>query len=147
MAEWNENSESLFASLQPRSALFQETSKPASPLARGWFLLGLYIMLGLLAGAVCGYVAVARGLAPMRWFFAGLAFNVVALLALLARPRADTSKLPAGIPPGLAKVPTTRTPMPCPKCGAENHPAATRCTGCGADLQPSVESDLQRLRA
>ncbi|MEE8538125.1 MAG: hypothetical protein V3S71_08955 [Acidobacteriota bacterium] len=147
MAAWNAGAETIFASLQPRGALFQEPSARSTPLDGVWFLLGVYILAGLVAGAVCGYVAVARGFSPLPWFFAGLAINVIALGLLLTRGRADTSKLPAGIPPGLAKVPTTRAPVPCIACGAGNHPSASRCTGCGATLLPSAESDLQRLRA
>ena len=147
MAAWNAGAESIFGSMQPRGALFQEPSTRPSPLASGWFMLGIYILAGLVTGAACGYMAVARGLSPLPWFFAGLAINVIALGLLLTRGRADTSKLPAGIPSGLAKVPTTRAPAPCLTCGAGNHPSASRCTACGATLLPSAESDLQRLRA
>jgi len=147
MAAWNAGADSIFTSLQPRGALFQEPSNRPSALASGWFLFGIYIVTGLILGAVCGYVAVARGLSPLLWFFAGLVLNLIALGVLLTRTRADTSRLPAGIPSGLVKVPTTRDPVPCLSCSAENHPAANRCAACGATLLPSADSDLQRLRA
>lgn len=142
---WGRNPEAMFASLQPRGALFQEPEESISPLRDAWFAVGLYVLLGLIFGAACAYAAVGRGHAPLRWFFAGLAVNVVALVILLARPRADLSKLPAGIPPGLRKVPTTRTAVPCPKCGSLNHPAARRCAACGAGLQPSVAAETARV--
>ncbi|MEE9219681.1 MAG: hypothetical protein V3U98_11510 [Acidobacteriota bacterium] len=146
LEEWTRNSEMIFTSLQPRGALFQELSVPASPLAGGWFLLGLYVLAGLVVGASCGYLAVARGLAPIPWFFAGLGLNVAALAGLLTRPRADLSKLPAGVPAGLSKVPTTRPPRRCLKCGSHNHPAASRCTDCGASMEPLVEAETQRVK-
>lgn len=142
---WSRNPDAMFAALQPRGALFQEPEESISPLRDAWFTFGVYVLLGLVFGAACAYAAVGRGHAPLRWFFAGLAVNVVALVVLLARPRADLSKLPAGVPPGLRKVPTTRTAVPCPKCGSLNHPAARRCAACGAALQPSVVAETARV--
>ena len=141
---WNLHREALFASLQPRGALFQEPAESPSPLKDAWFLFGAYVVVGLVAGAACAYLAVGRGLAPIPWFFAGLAGNVIALAAVLTRPRADLSRFPAGIPPGLAKVPTTLSPRSCPACGAENHPAAGKCIDCGGPLEPAAEPETAR---
>jgi hypothetical protein len=142
---WSRNPDAMFAALQPRGALFQEPEESMSPLRDAWFAFGAYVLLGLIFGAACAYTAVGRGHAPVRWFFAGLAVNAVALAILLARPRADLSNLPAGVPPGLRKVPTTRAGVPCPKCGSLNHPAARRCSSCGAALQPSVAAETARV--
>lgn len=142
---WNANRETLFAALQPRGALFQEHEAFDSPLRHVWIALGIYIVVGLILGAACGYIAVSRGHAPIPWFFAGLAVNLLALAALLCRPRGDLSRLPGGVPRGLAKVPTTRPPRPCPKCGSENHPAARRCARCGGALQPAVAPETERV--
>jgi hypothetical protein len=142
---WGRNPEAMFASLQPRGALFQEPEGSISPLRDAWFAFGAYVLLGLIFGAACAYTAVGRGHAPLRWFVAGLVVNALALVVLLARPRADLSKLPAGVPPGLRKVPTTRAGVPCPKCCSLNHPAARRCAACGAALQPSVAAETARV--
>jgi len=127
---------------QPKGALFQPPEEPSSPLKDAWLFLGLYVVLGLVAGATCGYLAVGRGLSPLPWFFAGLLLNVVALgVLLVARRPSDLSHYPGGIPSGLTKVPTTRAPQRCPGCGADNHPAARVCTSCRGPLVPLVDAE------
>lgn len=127
---------------RPNGALFQQPEDASSPLKDAWLILGLYVILGLVAGATCGYLAVGRGLSPLPWFFAGLLLNVVALAVLvIARRPADLSHYPGGIPSGLKKVPTTRAPRRCPGCGANNHPAARSCTSCRGPLNPLVEAE------
>lgn len=129
----------------PQGALFQEATEPSSPLKDAWLVLGLYVVAGLVAGALCGYLAVGRGLSPLPWFFAGLLLNVVALGAvLLTRGSADLSRFPGGIPAGLTKVPTTRAPQRCSRCSADNHPAARVCLSCGSRLEPLVEAETDR---
>jgi hypothetical protein len=141
---WEAHSAELFASLRPRGALFQEPAEPASPLRGAWFLFGCYVLLGLVCGAAAGYLALHRGLPPVRWFFAGLALNVLSLAVLLTRSRRDLSRLPAGVPPGLVKVPLTHPPASCPGCGAGNHPAARACSSCGAVLSSHVQPETDR---
>ncbi len=145
VAAWKASPEALFASLQPRGALFEEPEGPSLPLRGGWLLFACYVVLGLVAGAACAYVAVARALRPLPWFFAGLVANVLALGVLLTRPPGDASALPAGVPPGLTKVPTTRRPARCPSCAGENHPSARACAECGAALAPAVDPETARL--
>ena len=126
-------------------SLFDEPRENPLPLRGGWLLPGCYVVLGLAAGALCASVAVARALPPLPWFFLGLVLNVLALVILLMRPRGDCSALPGGVPPGLAKVPTTRPPRHCPSCGGENHPSARLCARCGASLEPTVDPEIARL--
>lgn len=145
MADFQAEPERYFRKLQPRAALFDEEQVRQRPLASGWLVLGLYVLAGLLVGALTAYLAVGRARRPLAWFFGGLAGNVVALAALLALPRGDASALPAGVPPGLAKVPTTRSPVTCPACGGSNHPAAARCSTCGAALTPTAEAETARI--
>ena len=133
-----------FRELEVRGALFDERSLGGA-LAGGWLWLGIYVLAGLVFGALCGFLAVSKALPPVPWFFAGLAGNVVALGVLLIRPPGDVGALPSGIPPGLAKVPVTRTPLPCPTCGAPNHPSAFRCSGCNAALSPSVAAETSKI--
>ncbi len=143
--DFKDDPERYFARLQARSALFDENAMRAPPMALGWLWLGLYVLTGLVFSAVCGYVAVSRSLSPIPWFFAGLLGNVAALVVLLFAPRGDPAVWPGGIPGGLRKVPTTRAPVACPQCASTNHPAAGRCSACGADLAPTVQSEAARV--
>lgn len=135
-----------FAKLQARSALFDEESLAGSrPLALGWFWMGVYVLAGLICSAMCGYVAVCKALSPLPWFFAGLVGNVAGVVLVLFVPRGDDSALPAGIPRGLCKVPTTRSPRACPTCRATNHPCAETCGSCGSPLKPSAVAETKRV--
>ncbi len=142
---WEADRDALFTPLQARGALFDEEAMPATTGDYGWLYFGLYVLAGLLAGALCAFIAISRGRAGLPWFAAGLFLNVVAVVLVLTRPRLDTNALPAGIPRGFAKVPLTHTPTPCPQCGETNHPSASRCAGCGADLQPTATAESARL--
>ncbi len=137
--------ELYFQQLQARSALFDERAMEGRRASRGWLWFGGYFAVGLVFAALCGYLAVSRSLQPLPWFFAGLAGNVAALGVLLARPRGDASALPGGVPAGLAKVPATHAAVPCPSCGAANHPAAADCSDCGAALAPALEPETARV--
>lgn len=145
MADFEAAPERYFRQLQPRAALFDEAQVRERPMASGWLAIGLYVLIGLVCGALTAYLAVARERPPLPWFFAGLLVNVVAPAALLTLPRGAAGDLPAGIPAGLAKVPTTRAPAPCPACGSLNHPAADRCSRCGAALTPTAEAETARI--
>lgn len=68
-----------------------------------------------------------------------LLFGLLALVGLIiagftAHRLIEKRHDPAAIPAGLAKIPTTKQPMPCPACGGENHPSAKACSHCGAEL-------------
>ena len=141
--EFQADPEHYFHSMEARAALFDEAALLPT-LQSGPLLFGFYVLLGLVVGAITGALAVARGRPAAAWFFAGLAANVVALVALLVLPRLE-ARGPQGIPSGLAKVPVTRAPSRCPGCGASNHPAAATCGACGARLEPTVRSEVDRL--
>lgn len=119
---------------------------PAPGMASGWFLFGLYVLAGLLAGALCAWIAVGRGHSPAGWFFAGLAFNAAAVMVLLAlpRPAGGTGVSVPSVPRRLGKVALTHAPVACPACGSPQHPASARCASCGGRLKPSASSDLSR---
>lgn len=141
---WAADPEGSFRTVQARSALFDEESVSPRRVGPGWLFLGAYVLAGTLVGGLCAYVAVSRGLPSLPWFFAGVLANVVALALVLTR-RGDTSRLPEGVPRGLRKVPSTYAPRNCARCGAEHHPSAARCPGCGAELQPAVEAEVRRV--
>lgn len=125
--------------LQARGALFDETALHAAAAVNwGWLIFGVYVLFGLVFGALCAYLAVARGHGPIPWFFLGLFFNLLALIGIFTKAKGDIERLPAGIPAGLRKVPTTRAPSYCDGCGAENHPSAVKCGACGGVLRPSA---------
>lgn len=130
-AQWRADPDRYFATLQPRGVLFDEESvrQHAGP---GWLIASGLILAGVLFGAGCAYVAVAKGLRPGVWFGLGFAGNAVALFVLALRPSRRTD-FPAGIPRGLRKVPLTLTPLGC-ACGAPNHPTARHCARCGSAL-------------
>jgi len=145
LGDFEDDPQRYFASLQARSALFDENAVGGGrSMAFGWLWLGVYVLGGLVCSALCGYIAVCKALSPLPWFFAGLAGNLAGLGLVMFVPRGDITALPAGIPPGLCKVPTTRAPVACPSCGIANHPSAQRCPGCGHALTPTVESEARR---
>ncbi len=135
-----------FARLQARAALFDENALAADrPMAFGWLGLGTYVLVGLFCSALCAYIAVCKGRTPLPWFFGGLFGNVAGLGLVMFVGRGDAAALPAGIPAGFAKVPTTYAPAACPSCGAANHPSAARCADCREPLTPTVASEAGRV--
>ena len=145
LGHWEKNRDVLFANLQARGALFDESAIPPATTSNAWLFFGLYVLIGLVCGAACAYVAISRGRPGLPWFTAGLILNVPILLFALVCPREQMLMLPDGIPPGLRKVPLTRAPVPCPNCRATNHPAADHCPGCGASLQPTATGEVGRI--
>lgn len=144
-AKFESEPDRFFQKVQARSVLFDETGVAVGPMAIGWLWIGVYILAGLIFGAVCSYVAVARAVAPCPWFVAGFVGNIVALIVLCLVAKGDRAILPAGVPSGLSKVPTTRAPIRCSGCRCENHPGAAECSHCGASLDPTVEPETHRL--
>ncbi len=148
LAEFLKNREKYFSLLQPRGALFaesfDETHGPAlGGVSWGWFLFGLHVLVALVFAGLSGYVAVGKGLRPLPHFALGLVFSVLGFLYVLTRP---SCVRPGEVPAGLVKVPATRTPVPCMKCGTGNHPSARQCAGCGTALTPRSESEVTRAR-
>jgi YHS domain-containing protein len=140
LEEFEADPERYFRTLQARGALFDEAARDNPPMRTGWLGFGVYVMLGLLFGAACAYLALDRGLPAWGWFFAGLALNVLALVTVITRPREAGAPAAAG----LVKIPTTLTPTPCPHCGNTNHPSAATCSGCGHALEPTIEPETAR---
>ena len=135
-----QNPEKYFAKLQPKSALFTEDMGQGKPLNLSWFFFGVYVLIGLLFAALTAHTAVAKGLSPIPWFFAGLLINAFGYLAVLARKSESTEE----VPEGLTKVPVTAQPVNCVKCGYENHPSAKTCPACGSAISPQATSEAER---
>ncbi len=135
------NQEKYFSKLQPKSALFTESMGVAKNLSIGWFIFGIYVLIGLLFAALTSHAAVGKGLKPIPWFFIGLFFNAFGYLAVLMKKSEAVSAVPAGF----AKVPLTSAPAVCPGCGYENHPSAKSCSGCGTALNPQDKSEIDLI--
>ncbi len=119
--------------------------RPQQALSNVWFGVGLYVLLGLIFGAWCAHKAFHSGYPPGLWFALGMALNVLAYIALALKPKREVAAV-AGIPAGLRKIAATFDPVPCPGCGATNHPSAAKCLECGATLQPQTHSEVERVR-
>ena len=146
MGDFEADPARYFARIQARSALFDESALAAKrPMAFGWLWLGGYVLVGMLCSASCAYIAVCKGLTPLPWFFAGMLGNVAGLGLVMFAARGDAAALPAGIPAGFAKVPTTYAPATCPSCGAANHPSAARCADCREPITPTVAPETGRV--
>lgn len=142
---WNANPDQFFLKLQSNGALFDENSISQETASDGLLYLVCYFLIGLMFGAMCAYVALTNGHNPVFWFLAGFLVNILALIVILLKDHGDLSQLPAGVPPGLSKIPATYDPVSCPGCGRENHPSAGHCSACGAALDPTVNSEVSRL--
>ena len=136
------NPEHFLARLKPRGAFLGAEPSLGPNITWGWFAFGMYVVLGLVFGALCAYRAVNYALKPWPWFLAGFFLNLFGFLALVTR-QVGVSSL-AGLSPGLVKVPATYSPRPCPRGGKMNHPSAASCAGCGYKIEPLVTSEVSR---
>ena len=117
--------------------------RPQQALSNVWFGIGLYVLLGLIFGALCAHRAFHAGYPPGQWFALGMVLNIFAYIALALKPKREFATV-AGIPSGLRKIANTFEPVPCPACGATNHPSAAKCLACGATLEPRTVSEVQK---
>lgn len=136
------NPEKYFSKLQPKSALFAEDMGVDKSLSLGWFIFGIYVLVGLVFAAFTSHTAVAKGLSPIPWFFAGLFLNAFGYLAILTK---KPGEIITNVPSGFRKVPLTKDPSACSSCGHENHPSAKNCSNCGIALIPKAVSETEKL--
>ena len=134
------------AHLRPGGAFLgvEKATDTQQALSDVWFAVGSYVLLGLIFGALCAHRAFHSGYPPGLWFALGLAFNVLAYIALALKPKRELTAV-AGIPDGLRKIASTLEPAPCPACGSTNHPSAAKCLGCGAVLHPQKLSEVEKV--
>ena len=129
------------AKLRPEGMLF--SGAPREGVSGAALVIGLYVLAGLLCGALCAHMAIRKGLSAPKWFFAGLCLPVGAYLALASKT-GGASSVPGGARFG--KVPVTRDEVPCPACGGGNHPSAHQCSECGAPLEPTSPSEVHAVK-
>jgi hypothetical protein len=129
--------------LKPGGGLFGGEAAPRGAVSDVWMYLGIYVLLGLVFGALSAHRALDAGQRVVPWFFAGLFLNLFAYLALLVRGTTQESASRYG---GVVKIPTTVEPVLCSACDALNHPSATKCSKCGEQLQPLMNSEVTSLR-
>lgn len=94
--------------LKPRGA-FLDARAAKLGLSAGWLVLGSYILLGLIFGALAAHRAFSVGRDPLLWLVVGFLTNITGLAVLLALPRREVHAL-GGVPAGLAKVAATYAP-------------------------------------
>lgn len=142
----------LLALAAPTALAFQQQGEPRGAflgagenagMSSVWFWAGLYVVVGLVFGALSAHRACQTGNRALAWFGIGFVFTLPGYLCLLTRPM-QKMDAPAGVPRGLQKIAATSAPEPCPGCGAMNHPAAAQCIGCGSKLTPRFVSEAQR---
>jgi hypothetical protein len=132
----------LVAAIQPRGAFLGAGAEGAG-ISQFWFFAGLYVLAGLVFGALAAHRALNSGYGAVRWFFVGFLLTLPGYLYLLTRPKREVAA-PAGVPPGLKKIAATYSPVACVACGTENHPSAAECSGCKKKLEPRIASEVAR---
>jgi hypothetical protein len=126
---------------RPEGMIF--SNQQSSRESGAWFWAGLLVLAGLMFGGACAHMAVEKGLSAWRWFLMGFLFSAPATLVIAMKTPAEGRP---DMPEGLAKVPRTHCPAPCPGCGASNHPSAAACASCGAALTPAVTSEASAAK-
>ena len=110
-------------------------------------LLVGYLILGVIFGVFCYYLADKKGHSGGAWFWLGLFFSFLALLVLIGLPSEPVaSREQGGDPWDLADSPDSpgsasqkpRNFRLCPHCIQEVHELATACPHCQRGL-PEVE--------
>ncbi len=130
-----------FSKFEPKGALFTEDITLSERLSMGWFVFGIYVLIGLVFGAITSHCAVEKGLKPIPWFFSGFFLNIFGYIVVAVK----RSEAHGEIPRGLEKVPLTMEPNVCRSCGHQNHPSAKNCSGCSTVLSPCTTSEIERL--
>ncbi len=114
----------------PRSALVHDEMEDYKALPLILFYIGIYVLLGLIFGALTSKKAISKGKSAFYWFFMGFVTNILGYI-LISLYRS----VPVGeFPHGLHKIPVTTQPKICPQCRSENHPSKDICYECGARL-------------
>lgn len=142
-AELRAHPRKWLARLKPWGSAFLGAEFEQAGLTNAWLYAGLYVLLGLIFGAIGAHCSLHAGHNTVAGFGLGFFFNIFGCLFLLTRPKREVLA-PAGVPSGLRKIAATYAPEPCPNCGTTNHPAATQCLACGAPLTPRVTSEVEK---
>ena len=109
-------------------------------------LLVGYLVLGVIFGFFCSYLADKKGHGGCAWFLLGFLFSFLALLVLIGLPSEREASREQGSTPG-QPTDSTGSPSPspqprnfrlCPHCIQEVHELATACPHCQRGL-PEVE--------
>ena len=133
--------DSITAKIEPRAALFQEDSNQRDPLAKTFFWLGYYVLIGLVFGGLASYAAVQRGFNPWSGFIIGFFLNVIGFIIVFSTPMQKMQFSSVG----LTKVPKTRNEVICSGCGHSNHPSAKTCIECGQKFKSRIRSEVQAV--
>lgn len=61
-----------------------------------FIIIAIFVTQGFVFGGFCAFIAREKGREPINWFFLGLVFSLLAVLALIAVPKVDREKLRTG---------------------------------------------------
>ncbi len=145
LKEFFDNKDKYLAQIQPLGALFDEQSGSGdafNALNSVWFWISMYIFTCLLISGLTGYIAISRGLHVSKCVALGLIFNVVGLAIVLLQSRGKDVR---NIPRGFGRRHKTYDPVSCSGCGAELHPSATVCSGCGMKIVAKIKSEVDSV--
>jgi hypothetical protein len=74
------------------------------------------------------YIADEKNRSAISWFFLGLFFNIIALIAITGLPKAQANQAPN------PQIIDTNHPWVCPKCKSLNDAGKYFCRGCDLKL-------------
>jgi hypothetical protein len=140
--------DSIVAKTEPRGALFQGDTHFLNPeqdaedfFSRSGMAVGIWILVAVISGGIGAAFAVKTHRTPITAFVIAFLLPVVGVALAFVLPRGEPQFEMRGY-----KIPKTHAGILCRKCGRSNHPSATRCLSCGAEMSPSAESEVTKAR-
>ena len=140
--------DSIVAKTEPRGALFQGDTYFLNPerdtedfFSRFGMAIGIWILVAVVSGGIGAAFAVKTHRTPIIAFVIAVLLPVVGVALAFLLPQGQPQFEMRG-----HKIPKTHAGILCPRCGRSNHPSATSCLSCGAEIRPSAESEVTKAR-
>ena len=99
-----------------------------------------YLILAIICAIICSIVAKDRNRDSVGWFFLGLSFSVIALVALLVIPKINPESM-TSCP--ICRAGVSRHANTCPKCG---HPLNRQESGISAETREILNRPIKLPR-